>query len=156
LLTQVSGRAGRSDLLGEVVIQTRQPDHYALVHVLDHNYQSFFEEEVEQRRELLYPPFSRLVLVEAKGTDEAGVRKASERFAALLKKEATIVLGPAPAVISKIRMEYRWHLVIKIDKTSDPSGQGLRSILHRVREAYGAAPVSGVRVTVDVDPAGLM
>jgi primosomal protein N' (replication factor Y) len=156
LLTQVSGRAGRSDLLGEVVIQTRQPDHYALVHVLDHNYQSFFEEEVEQRRELMYPPFSRLVLVEAKGTDEPSVRKASERFAALLKKEATIVLGPAPAVISKIRMEYRWHLVIKIDKTSDPGGQGLRSILHRVREAYGATPVSGVRVTVDVDPAGLM
>jgi primosomal protein N' (replication factor Y) len=158
LLTQVAGRAGRKGLRGEVVIQTRQPDHYALAHVLDHNFPTFFDEELKHRQELLYPPFSRLVLVEAKGPDEGKVRKGAERFAALLKKEAggTIVLGPAPAVISKIKTQYRWHIVVKNDKLRDPGGIAFRAVLHRVRGANAAAPASDVRLTVDVDPAGLL
>jgi primosomal protein N' (replication factor Y) len=74
LLTQVSGRAGRSTLAGEVVIQTLQPDHYSLKHVITHNFRGFYQEELEYRRELDYPPFSRIVLLEFSGERENEVQ----------------------------------------------------------------------------------
>ncbi len=158
LLTQVAGRAGRSNLLGEVIIQTHQPDHYALAHVLDHNYLTFFEEEVEQRRGLSYPPFSRLVLVESKGPDEEKVRKAAERFASLLRREngGTIVLGPAPAVLAKIKNQYRWHTIIKSDRQRDPAGHAVHALVQKARSDYERKSPSDVRLVIDVDPGGLM
>lgn len=158
LLTQVAGRAGRSELQGEVIIQTHQPGHYALAHVLDHNFRTFFEEEVEQRRALGYPPFSRLTLVETRGTDEERVRKAAERFASLLRRAAgaVTVLGPAPAVLAKVRSQYRWHIVIKTDRQRDPAGRLVHSLLRQAREEYDRKAPADVKLLVDVDPAGLM
>ncbi|HTO93771.1 MAG TPA: primosomal protein N', partial [Bacteroidota bacterium] len=97
LLTQVAGRAGRSVLAGEVLIQTHQPAHYTLVHVIDHDFMAFYEEELRSRRELDYPPFSRLVLVETRGEDEEHVREEAERFARALRKGGirAALLGPA-------------------------------------------------------------
>jgi primosomal protein N' (replication factor Y) len=158
LLTQVAGRAGRSGLLGEVIIQTRQPAHYALAHVLDHNFKTFYLEELEQRRELDYPPFSRLVLIEAKGKDEERVRGAAERFANVLTKNTGIfkLLGPAPAVLSKIKNQHRWHVILKNDKAHDPSGQQIRDILLRARADVERKASSDVRLIIDVDPVGMM
>ena len=81
LLTQVSGRAGRSTLAGEVVIQTLQPDHYSLKHVITHNFRGFYQEELEYRRELDYPPFSRIVLLEFSGERENEVQHHAKKFA---------------------------------------------------------------------------
>ncbi len=158
LLTQVAGRAGRSDLLGEVIIQTQQPDHYTLKHVVDHDVKKFFEEEMEERKELEYPPFSRLALVETKGPNETEVQKHSERFAKLLTASngTFTVLGPAPAVIAKINNRYRWHIIIKSPKATDPSGAHLRAALRKAMVAYEQSAKSSVRLTIDVDPAGLM
>jgi primosomal protein N' (replication factor Y) len=158
LLTQVAGRAGRSELLGEVVVQTRQPAHYALAHVLDQNFKTFLQEELEQRRELDYPPFSRLVLIEAKGKDEERVREAAERFAKVLKKNTGVfkLLGPAPAVLSKIKNQHRWHVVLKNDKARDPSGQQIRHILQLARADFERKAPTDVRLIIDVDPVGMM
>jgi primosomal protein N' (replication factor Y) len=158
LLTQVAGRAGRSDLLGEVIIQTQQPGHYTLRHVVDHDVKKFFEEEMEGRKELAYPPFSRLALVETKGPNEPEVQKHSERFARLLKLSNGMltVLGPAPAVIAKINNQYRWHIIIKSPKTTDPSGAHLHAVLQKALIAYEQSAKSSVRLTIDVDPVGLM
>lgn len=158
LLTQVAGRAGRSELLGEVIIQTQQPNHYTLRHVVDHDVKKFFEEEMEERRELEYPPFSRLALVETKGPNEPEVHKHAEQFAKLLKVSDGMftVLGPAPAVIAKINNQYRWHIIIKSPKTSDPSGVHLRSALRRTVTEYRQSTKSSVRLTIDVDPVALM
>jgi primosomal protein N' (replication factor Y) len=158
LLTQVAGRAGRSDLLGEVIIQTQQTGHYTLQHVVDHDVKKFFEEEMEERKELEYPPFSRLALVEMKGPNEPEVQKHSERFARLLKvSNGTLtILGPAPAVIAKINNQYRWHIIIKSPKTSDPSGAHLRTALRKAVIEYEQSAKSSVRLTIDVDPVGLM
>jgi len=156
LLTQVSGRAGRSTLHGEVIIQTHQPQHYTLQHVIDHDFMKFYSEEIESRRELNYPPFSRLALVESTGTDEDAVRKTAEQFARSLNRQngAFVVLGPAPAVIGRINKRFRWHIIIKNLKGQDPSGSRLRSAL---RAAFiGHSKKSNVRLTVDIDPAGLM
>lgn len=158
LLTQVAGRAGRSALLGEVIIQTHQPKHYSLQHVIDHDVKRFYEEELEERRTLAYPPFARLALVETKGKNESEVQKHSEKFARLLTASdgQFAVLGPAPAVIAKINNQYRWHILLKSPKAKDPSGALLRSALRKALAEYGQFSKRSVRMTIDVDPVGLM
>jgi primosomal protein N' (replication factor Y) len=158
LLTQVAGRAGRSNLLGEVIIQTRQPRHYTLAHVVDHNFTAFYDEEVAIRQELDYPPFSRLVLIEAKGEEEVKVRKTAEQFALSLKATNGFfsVLGPAPAVIEKIKSQYRWHIIIKNAKSTDPAGHRLRQALQKAKTSIESTRKQDVRLIVDVDPGGLM
>ncbi|HET9131971.1 MAG TPA: primosomal protein N', partial [Terriglobia bacterium] len=106
LLTQVAGRAGRSNLAGEVVIQTLQPDHYSLKHVLLHDFKNFYNEELEFRRELDYPPFSRVVLIEFTGGRENEVQHHARKFAEFLLHESNDrlrILGPADAAIPKIK-----------------------------------------------------
>lgn len=158
LLTQVAGRAGRSTLHGEVIIQTHRPEHHVLSHVVDHDFKAFYEEELASRRELAYPPFSRLVLVETKGEKEADVQGESERFAGLLRRVngTYVILGPSPAVIARINNMFRWHIIIKIMKTHDPSGAHLRSTLRNVIAQFTSKQLRRVRLTIDVDPVGLM
>lgn len=158
LLTQVAGRAGRSNLKGEVIIQTHQPGHYALTHVVDQSYRTFFEEESEARRSLGYPPFARLILAETKGPDEEKVQKAAERIASLLRHagDAITVLGPAPAVLTKIKNQYRWHTLVKSDKQRDPAGQIVHALIHSACLEYHRRAPGDVRLLIDVDPAGLM
>jgi primosomal protein N' (replication factor Y) (superfamily II helicase) len=157
LLTQVAGRAGRSHLHGEVVIQTAQPDHRTLVHILDHDYRGFFDEELAARLELHYPPYSRLTLVEVKGGDDNKVRTLAEQIASRLRQlqGPYEVLGPAPAVIGKIKKMFRWHLVVRTPKAQDPSGAQTRGHL---QTAIGILPPNrrDLQVIVDVDPVGLM
>ncbi|HTK80758.1 MAG TPA: primosomal protein N' [Bacteroidota bacterium] len=160
LLTQVSGRAGRSALAGEVIVQTFQPNHYTLRHVLGHNFRSFYDEEITHRRELLYPPFSRLVLIECKGERENAVREHIAALAGLLPKNgAGMVLGPSPAAIPRINGQFRWHIVLKDSKSKDPSGELLHRTVRKAIEAYHALPLGKrkeVRWIVDVDPVGMM
>ncbi len=156
LLTQVAGRSGRSTLHGEVIIQTHQPGHYTLQHVKDHDFPEFYRQELETRRELEYPPFSRLVLVETSGTMEEAVRQTAEQIGRALHREhgSMVVLGPAPAVIGKIKKMFRWHIVIKNNKSEDPSSSRLRAVLRTALS--GQAWKRNVRVSVDVDPVGMM
>lgn len=157
LLTQVAGRAGRSTLKGEVIIQTHQPKHYSLKHVIDHDANAFFEEEIAGREELMYPPFSRLVLVETKGKDERKVRALAEEIGAALKTAGGtwLVLGPAPALIDRIKTLYRWHIIIKSPKQSDPSGATARHALREIVRTLGPQS-KGLQIIIDVDPVGLM
>jgi primosomal protein N' (replication factor Y) len=161
MLTQVAGRAGRSTLSGEVVIQTCQPRHYGLRHVLAHNFRAFYEEELALRRELDYPPFSRLVLIEFKGRNEDEVLRHATAFrAALAPKRARMkILGPAPAALAKLRGLHRWHIVLKGLKADDPSGELMHKALHAAMGAYRESPLgkkTTVRITIDVDPVGMM
>jgi len=157
LLTQVAGRAGRSRLRGEVIIQTAQPGHHTLAHILDHNYRAFFDEELASREELYYPPYSRLTLIEARGENEEEVRKTAERLAATLKQLPAPfeILGPAPAVIGKIKKLFRWHLLLRTPKSADPSGAITRQRL-RAALSMETTPSRKVQLIVDVDPVGLM
>jgi primosomal protein N' (replication factor Y) (superfamily II helicase) len=161
LLTQVSGRAGRSSLAGEVIIQTHQPEHYSLRHVIAHDFHSFYEEETAIRRELHYPPFSRLILVEFRGANEGDVTRHAEAFGKLVTRYQRhgTKLGPAPAAIPKLKAQYRWHIVLKCDKEKDPSGRLAHGELRKVIEDYRKSPlgtVRSVRMIVDMDPVGMM
>lgn len=161
LLTQVAGRAGRSTLAGEVVIQTFQPSHYALKHVLNHDFRSFFVEELAYRQELFYPPFSRLAVIECRGESEPDVMKHALFIGGLLKAQRTglIILGPAPAAITKINNRYRWHIVIKELKSSDRAGKQLHRSLTAALHQYRVSPIGkkrDVEVLIDIDPGGMM
>ncbi|MGA9119556.1 MAG: primosomal protein N' [Bacteroidota bacterium] len=157
LLTQVAGRAGRSVLKGEVIIQTYQPSHYTLQHVVDHNFETYFSEELVSRKELHYPPFSRLILIEMRGKNAQRVQKLAEDFGGYLKreKEAFTTLGPTPALIDRINGEYRWHIIVKSIKEYDQTGSVAR---HVVRDAVRAleSKYRDVKLIVDVDPVSLM
>jgi len=158
LLTQVSGRAGRSTLSGEVIIQTHQADHYVLRHVINHDFRSFFDEEVASRQALGYPPYARFILIETRGQEEREVRRAAEtiadRLGSLLPPE--MLLGPAPAVLAKIQDQYRWHLLLKSPRGEDPSGARSRDAVRRVLAGAAKDLSRNVRCTVDVDPVGML
>jgi primosomal protein N' (replication factor Y) len=162
LLTQVAGRAGRSDLAGEVIIQTLQPDHYSLKHAATHDFPGFYHEELEYRRELDYPPFSRIVLLEFKGEKEDEVEHHAKKFAELLIPHSGrffTVLGPADAAIPRIKNQYRKHIIVKDLKNTDPGGSHLRAALLKAREQYQASALGknrSVQMSIDVDPQGMM
>lgn len=163
LLTQVAGRSGRSQLAGEVVIQTHQLDHYSLKYVRSHDYAGFYQEELQYRKELNYPPFSRLVLIEFKGRDEGIVHHHARKFKDLLHNVGAgahiDILGPADAAIPKIKSLYRKQIIIKNHRSIDPSGSLLRFSLSKARKAYDDSckhKSSNVILTIDVDPQGMM
>jgi primosomal protein N' (replication factor Y) len=163
LLTQVAGRAGRSTLAGEVVIQTLQPDHYSLKHVITHDFRGFYREELEYRRELDYPPFSRIVLLEFSGERENEVQHHAKKFAEFLsmhnQQQRFIILGPADAAIPKIKNVFRKHIVVKDIKEKDPSGASLRSALSKAKAQFDASPLAAnkkIKMIIDVDPQGMM
>jgi primosomal protein N' (replication factor Y) (superfamily II helicase) len=161
LLTQVAGRAGRSTLAGEVIIQTYLPAHESLLHVPAHDFKSFYRREIENRKELDYPPFSQLTRIEFKGEHEEEVMRSANTFAAFLKSlhPQAVLLGPAPAVITRVQGKFRWHIVLKNIKKDDPGGRKLNGVLTKVLRKYedsGQARSKAVNVVIDVDPSGMM
>ncbi len=163
LLTQVAGRAGRSNLAGEVVIQTLQPEHYSLNYVLSHDFTGFYNEELLYRKELDYPPFSRIVLIEFKGKNENEVYHHAKKFAEVLRSEQKnsifSVLGPADAAIPKIKNHYRKLVVIKNYRDKDSGGGLLRAAIALAKTRYESSALrkaKEVTLTIDVDPQGMM
>ncbi|MFZ4620491.1 MAG: primosomal protein N' [Bacteroidota bacterium] len=159
LLTQVAGRAGRSTLAGEVVIQTSQPGHYALKHVREHDFLGFYQEEIEFRKAINYPPFSRVIVIEFKGRIERSVEETAVVFGKKLSTHIAreSILGPAPAVLSKIKNDFRWQIIIKADKETDKNGTRARFSVARVlNEEQSRASARNVKIIVDVDPTGIL
>ncbi len=120
LLAQVTGRAGRGEQAGRVIIQTHQPDHYVLECARTHAYKEMYRQEKELRRSLGYPLFGRLVNIRFSGEQEEQVAAAARATAAFLrtaisreKDMAVDILGPAPAPLSMLRNRFRWHLLLK-------------------------------------------
>ena len=154
LLTQVSGRAGRGELPGKVLVQTYQPDHYVNQFAREHDYTGFAVRELYFRRAMRYPPFSVLVNVIIQSERLEEVLDWSTRLGRWFqqrKLEGVRVLGPAAAPNSRLKRIYRYHLVLKADRR-DVLGAALREML-AVVDREGIPRRS---VIVDVDPMHLM
>ncbi|MEN8192301.1 MAG: primosomal protein N' [Bacteroidota bacterium] len=159
LLTQVSGRAGRSKIEGEVIIQTQNKKHFVLQKVLLNDYEGFYSNEIALRENNYYPPFSRLCLIESKDETEKNARGAiTDFFKILIKKKAGLIINsPTPALIARIKGQYRFHLLVKSPKTSDPGGKLLReAILETWIEYNQRSKFSDIRLTIDMDPHGII
>ena len=156
LLAQVAGRAGRHDLPGEVLLQTRNPDHPALQFALAHDFEGFAQHELAEREALGYPPFGRLVGIEFKGPHEGSTFALATRWTdALHASSAHLagvqVMGPVPALIARVKRFWRVHTILKAPRTLPAS-----HLAAAVRAADARTKVpSGHRVNIDVDPVGL-
>jgi len=156
VVTQVAGRSGRGDVPGEVVIQTFQPEHYAIRHAAKHDYAGFYEEEIAFRKELGYPPFSRLALLVLKAVKQekalAGAEAALRHFRLAAKGSGVEILGPAPAPVKRVRSKYRYFLVLK-----SPSATKLHKVLDAgLKSLTEKKALSACTIEVDVDPQSMV
>ncbi|UFS71970.1 primosomal protein N' [Geomonas sp. RF6] len=155
LVSQVMGRAGRGDRPGKVLVQTLAPEHYALTCAVEHDFRGFYEQEVEFRREVGYPPFTHLAaLTFSSVTARHAEDSASEAARLLLRvkrelKARVELLGPISAPLGKVRGRFRWQILLKGKERPD-----LHKMLLALRHDF--THPSTVRVTVDVDPVEMM
>jgi len=155
LLTQVAGRAGRADLEGEVILQCVDPGHPIIQFALKHDYAGFAQYALATRSALNYPPAGRLVSILFSGPDDVATRQTAEKFRRLVDNHLTDVdrLGPSPAFIHRLKNRYRHQLLLKVPQ-GVPSSR-VREGLAKAESALGSLPQS-IRMTIDVDPAGLV
>jgi len=147
LLVQAAGRAGRAERPGEVLLQTSQPTHYAIQAVARGDYAAFARQEMGLRRELGYPPASRLLRLLFSGRKDDAVRDAAEGAAQALREglgPSEEILGPAPGVYAKLQGSFRHHLLIKAG-----DDERLAQVIEKVR---GLRMPSGVKLKANVDP----
>jgi len=156
LVTQVAGRGGRGEFPARVIIQTFNPEHYAIVMAKEHNYKGFFEEEINARRLFRFPPFTRLINVHLsslnRGKGERGVLKIRELVRNLKpeggRAKTLEVLGPVWAPIAKRRGRFRWQMLFK--------SEDLRPLYPLMGKVQREAARFGLEVKIDIDPMDFM
>jgi primosomal protein N' (replication factor Y) (superfamily II helicase) len=154
LMTQVSGRAGRGELPGRVVVQTYYPDHYAILAATAHDYTTFAERELKYRRWMHYPPFGALanVLVQSQKLEEAAAWSATlGKYLQKNTPEGLRVLGPCTAPIARIKGVYRFHMILK-SASRKILNEALRGLLAHAAEAG----VPRRNLVIDIDALRLM
>ena len=157
LLTQVAGRAGRGDFKGKVYFQTYSPEYFAIQHAKEQDFVSFYNYEMQGRNELSYPPFSYLIRLIISSANEIKARKISEEVAYKLKvltesrgiDERLEVLGPSACIISKIKDEYRFHIIIK-----NTMGDNGHFMITNYLKTLNIP--SEVKFLIDVDPSDMI
>ncbi len=157
LLAQVAGRAGRGDRPGRVIMQTLNPEHFCITTARDQDFRTFFAREIEFRRKLNYPPFSRLLQLRFSGIEKGAVAQNARQIGDRLRAAAGAlhpgveVLGPIESPLSRIAGRFRWQLLVK-----GPGAAVLRQLVRRVIFAEDAPSDRRVRVSVDVDPVSML
>jgi primosomal protein N' (replication factor Y) len=152
LITQVSGRAGRKDKEGRVIIQTYRPDSGVIQHGMDEDYESFYKEELAARKELSYPPFTNLVNIIISGLDEKAVAEESKKILEKIKSDIKIstgILGPAPAPFYRINRYWRRHILLKTKDIKE-----LTKLLGKSLKSYRKN--KDIRLIIDVDPVWIL
>jgi primosomal protein N' (replication factor Y) len=153
LLTQAAGRAGRGNIPGIVLIQTINPDHYAVRFASAQNYEGFYEKEIQFRKLMRYPPFSALanILVRSEKQDHAMALAAELGGILDPAPDGIKVLGPAEAPMSKLKNEFRYQLLIKA-----ASRKRLNELLQQIRRFTTERKWSTAALVIDVDPLSLL
>lgn len=150
LLVQVAGRAGRADAPGKVLIQTRSPDHPAILAAKNHDVRGFIAHELQVRKEVGYPPASHIALVRLEAVNEAEALAEAHRLAKVAASASADVelLGPAPAPLARLRNRYRFRFLLRCEQ---------RAPLRKALLAVARSPVSRrVRVSLDIDPLSML
>jgi primosomal protein N' (replication factor Y) (superfamily II helicase) len=153
LLTQVAGRSGRGELRGKVIIQTAFPTHYAIQHALRHDYESFYEAEIQFRKTFHYPPVTSMIALLFRGENLGDVERASRDCGRMLEEAVeplagTRIQGPAPAPLARIKGVWRYQILLRSPQ---------RTNLRRAVEAVMLPRKwKGVEVAIDVDPINIL
>lgn len=156
ILTQVAGRSGRSEKVGEVIIQTSHPEYKVFNFVQNYDFDGFYEYEISTRKVAGYPPFYRLALIEVNSKDKLSAEsKIKEIFNFLVnadRRKLLDILHPVQPLFAKLKERYRYHIIIKSKKSIDPAGKYLSEILNLLPEYVDKHIPSTIRVIIDVDP----
>jgi primosomal protein N' (replication factor Y) len=155
LITQVSGRAGRREKQGKVVIQTSSPDHPVLLFILKNNYEKFYETEIRDRHQHDYPPFTRLIEITVRHTDKKVCSNAAKQFAETLREKlpGIRILGPGEPMISRIRNQFLMTVLVKIPRGRADLQQMKTTIQETMNIILQEKQLKNVRFIADVDPA---
>ncbi|WP_307406442.1 primosomal protein N' [Neobacillus ginsengisoli] len=154
LLTQVSGRAGRHELPGEVIIQTYTPEHYSVELAGTQDYDLFYSKEMMVRKSHHYPPFYYLSLITVSHEQLMAAVATTEKITAYIRSrvsDETVVLGPAASPIPRINNRYRYQCLIKYKREPD-----LPMTLKTILDQYQKDTASGLQVSIDINPFILM
>ncbi len=153
LLTQVSGRPGRAEKPGLVYLQTKQPDHPALIWASKHDYRGFASQELPMRRDLLYPPYSRLITVLFRAVDPNAVRTAATFFGMVVRTHYPKVpfLGPAPSVIARLHGQFRWEAQIKAEMHRYRETERMLEVIVATYERDKPKEANTVKYAINVD-----
>lgn len=155
IITQVAGRAGRGDKQGEVLIQTYTPQHYSLQYAVNYDYEGFYEKEFTVRAMMKYPPFGKLLLINGTSKKEDLLKNFMHKITMMIKPlvENCLdieILGPIPCMISKLKENYRWQIVIKGEFDSYFS-KNIKEILYdENKNVY-----NDIRISMDINPNNL-
>jgi primosomal protein N' (replication factor Y) len=150
LITQAAGRAGRGQKTGLVIVQTYNPEHYAVQSGAAQNYRQFFGCEIDFRRSLNYPPFIRLIRCTIASENENNARRDAESLAAALRSsivdKGIEILGPFPSTIAKVKDVFRMNILIKCGSSAVDVKQRLAALLQSAKAG----------ISVDVDPYNML
>lgn len=153
LMEQVSGRAGRKDGIGTVLIQAKNTHHPVIDFVKQHNYKELYNFEIESRKLFHYPPFSRTIIVTFKHKESQFAEHAAHIMAqGLSSKYQNFINGPAQPVIDRIRNLYLWEILIKLPKDASLINQCKTAIKQQIAIIHNTKNLSGVIILPDVDP----
>ena len=162
LITQVAGRAGRGNTVGNVIVQTYEPEHYAIVSAKSYDFISFYEQEIKLRKEFRYPPFTQLFSILFTGEEESTVRQCSNYFAEKMTKRiheiqlnpAETIFGPQQAPISKVKKRHRWQIIIKSELVDQNKIKGIINDIRK--ECMKVNMFSQVNLNLDINPYNML
>jgi primosomal protein N' (replication factor Y) (superfamily II helicase) len=168
LLMQVAGRSGRTNDFGKVVIQTMNPDNFIFPLVMNHDYTGYFEKEIKHRFHHNYPPLSRMILIEVETDNQVRVNQLSRSIFEYFVKEINEVknsghgldvelMRPAPALIYKVKNRYRYHIILKVLKSTYEASTVAETLIKNMqvyleKEKESLKIRSADRISIDVDP----
>lgn len=152
LMEQVSGRAGRKQSVGKVMIQTTQPAHPVLLHVQQHDYTSMYTEEMAKREQFMYPPFARIIQVTCRHVVKDVVREGAMAFANGLKnKYDDFIVGPSEPVINRVRNRYLMEMLFKLPRNNKLIEQCKKDILWHIARIHQEKRYRALSIIPDVD-----
>ena len=152
MLVQVSGRAGRKDKQGKVIIQSHNPYHSVIRYVIDNDYQKMYDSQILERKNFKYPPYYRLIRFTLKHKDYKTLNETAAQYAQLLRNAfGQRILGPEYPMISRIRGLYLKDILLKLEKGF--STEDARNRIKSINEVFQSSKIyKSVRVVIDVDP----
>lgn len=154
LLTQVAGRAGRAEKTGEVIIQTFNPDHYAIRLAKKQDYEHFYAYEMRVRHAGNYPPYFYTVLISVASKNEQNAAREAFKIKKQLQSQLhqpTIVLGPTPSAISRLKNQYYYQILVKYKKEDN-----LNKLLHQIQDSAQKVKKYGLSIYIDNEPERIM
>ncbi|GFZ27260.1 primosomal protein N' [Lactobacillus corticis] len=154
LLTQVAGRAGRAEKKGQVLIQTYNPEHYAIRLAQTQDYEQFYRYEMRMRHAGDYPPYYYTVLISVAAKNETNAAREAFKIRRQLNQQLhpeTIVLGPTPSAISRLKNQYYYQILVKYKK--EPK---LNDLLHQIQDAGQKVKKYGLTINIDNEPERIM